>query len=174
LVALSARGKVGSSAKALDDVRADIRRLGANVEEEVERSLSVQRHLLAGLAAGDPITREMILEGRLWAAVGPAEAQEMLEREKQLRIVDVRTPGETAGGILPGAVLIPVDQLEARVSEIPRDGRRTLVYCAGGGRSAAACELLSSLGYSNLSNLSGGIGSWGGPVVRPGAEGAGR
>ena len=41
-------------------------------------------------------------------------------------MLDVRTSAETAGGVIPGAILIPVDELEARVRELPKDGRATL------------------------------------------------
>src|SRR5439155_1724028 len=109
----------------------------------------------------------VVLEGRLWRAASPDEAKQMVAAGN-LRILDVRTPRETAGGIIPGAILIPVQELEARWKEIPRDGRTTLVYCAGGERSAAACEMLSAKGYENLFNLSGGMLSWGGPTARPG------
>jgi rhodanese-related sulfurtransferase len=44
-----------------------------------------------------------------------------------------------------------------------------LIYCAGGGRSAAACEFLASKGYTNLHNLEGGFGAWQGPRARPSA-----
>ena len=84
-----------------------------------------------------------------------------------LWILDVRTPQETAAGIIPGAVLIPIDDLESRRSELPRDGRKTLVYCAGGGRSAVACEYLSREGYGELYNLEGGFTSWSGPRAKP-------
>jgi len=63
-------------------------------------------------------------------------------------------------------LLIPVQELPERLSDLPRDGRKTLVYCAGGGRSAAACEMLTREGYANLHNLTGGIGAWGGPIER--------
>ena len=79
----------------------------------------------------------------------------------------MRTPGEVAAGKIPGALHIPIDDLEARRAEIARDDRTKLVYCAGGGRSAAACEFLSSQGWTNLLNLEGGFQSWTGPVERP-------
>jgi rhodanese-related sulfurtransferase len=83
------------------------------------------------------------------------------------RVVDVRTAQETARGIVPGALLIPVQLLEERWKEIPKDGRKTLVYCAGGERSAAACEFLSHKGYENLYNLVGGFLAWSGPTAKP-------
>jgi rhodanese-related sulfurtransferase len=45
---------------------------------------------------------------------------------------------------------------------------RTIVYCASGGRSALACDLLGQLGYADVANLDGGLKAWkaaGRPVV---------
>ena len=64
---------------------------------------------------------------------------------------------------LPFAIWLLVSYFE----EIPRDGRRTLVYCAGGSRSAAACEFLSREGYDELYNLEGGFQAWSGPRAKP-------
>jgi hydroxyacylglutathione hydrolase len=72
-----------------------------------------------------------------------------------------------AAGIIPGAILIPIDEIETRMKEIPRDGRTTLVYCASGGRSAAACEFLSRAGWGELMNLEGGFSAWNGPKATP-------
>ena len=83
------------------------------------------------------------------------------------RFLDVRTPSEVAQGKIPGALHIPLDDLERRRGELPRDGRTTLIYCAGGGRSAAACDYLSREGWTDLVNLEGGIQSWTGPLERP-------
>ena len=77
------------------------------------------------------------------------------------------TPTETAAGIIPGATLIPVDELERRAGELQREGLPMLVYCAMGGRSAAACELLSRAGFDGLMNLEGGFSSWAGARERP-------
>ena len=66
---------------------------------------------------------------------------------------------------IPGARHVPMDEIERRRDEIPRD-RPTLVYCAGGGRSAAVCEALSREGFDHLLNLEAGIGSWDGPLDR--------
>jgi len=166
LVALGARAKAGALTRSVEDTRTELRRTASNLGEEVERVLTTMRQHLAAVAAGTPPTRGEILEGRLWSDLSPAEGLKLVA-EEQPRLIDVRTPEETAGGIIPGALLIPIDTLEERVREIPRDGKKTLLYCAGGGRSAAGCELLSSLGYTNLANLDGGFSSWTGPVERP-------
>ena len=68
------------------------------------------------------------------------------------------------GGHVPGALWIPVDQIETRAREVPRDGR-VLVVCAAGGRSASACDFLSSRGWTNLTNVLGGMSAYPGSQV---------
>ena len=165
-LALAARGKAGAFEQRIEDAERDARRRAENVAAEVEGELTTLRRLLVELSAGRPLTEDQILEGRLWRDVDTAAAKALLDGG-DVRLIDVRTPGEVAAGIIPGALHIPVDDLEARRSEIPRDDRTTLVYCAAGMRSAAACEYLSSKGFANLLNLEGGFQSWNGPVERP-------
>lgn len=165
LIALAALAKAAHAARELEDARSEARRSASNVREELEEQLATTRKLLALISEGARPTRDMILEGQLWRDVDGAEAGRM-QTEGGLRIVDVRTPQETAGGVIPGAILIPIDLLEQRAAELPRDGKRTLIYCAGGGRSAAACEFLSAQGFREVYNLAGGIGTWKGPLQK--------
>jgi len=134
--------------------------------ESLEAELVVQRRLLAALAGGTKLTPQMVLEGRLWQDVDAARAAQMLGAGG-LCVLDVRTPQETALGIIPGALLIPVDELPQRARELPRDSRPKLVYCAGGGRSAAACEYLAEQGFLELYNLESGFAGWSGPREKP-------
>ncbi len=166
LVALVALARAGAASARGEEFERDLRRRAENASEEVRREIEVLKKTVAVLAEGGRLSREQVLEGRLWSDVSPDQGRAMVEAG-EVRLVDVRTPQETAGGIIPGAKLIPIDELEARMRELPNDGKRTLVYCAGGGRSAAACELLSQHGYANLHNLEGGFGAWSGPRVRP-------
>ena len=166
LVALAARARAGAAQRRAEALEADLRRVGNNVAQHVEGALSVQRRHLAQVVAGDPPTPEMILEGQLWRDVDARRARELVEAG-EVALLDVRTAEEVAQGKLPGAQHIPVDELPARRGELPRDGRPLLVYCAMGGRSAAACELLGAEGRDGLLNLAGGIGAWQGPLERP-------
>lgn len=165
LVALAAWLRASSVKERLDSGRDDARR-GEHAGQDAGAQLETLKQLVAVLAAGGKLTREQVLEGRLWCDVSPAEGARLVERGT-LRIVDVRTPGEVAQGIIPGALCIPVDALQARLGELPRDGQPTLVYCAGGVRSAAACEFLAQQGYAQLLNLEGGFSAWPGPRARP-------
>lgn len=167
ILALVARARAGGLQKRIEDAQDDARRRIENAAAENERALDVLRRTMVKIARGDPLDEAMILEGRLWRDVDVREAVDMVA-SGAVRVLDVRTPQETAAGIIPGALLIPVDQLEARVKEIARDGQPVLVYCAGGSRSAAACEFLGSQGHANLINLAAGFGAWTGPRAKPG------
>lgn len=170
VIALAARATAQSNKARIDELERDQRRRAENLAEEVEQALETNRRLLAEVAAGNPISKQQILEGRLWNEISPNDGKAMLESETPVHVLDVRTPGETAAGVLPNAQLIPVGDLEERIREVPKDGKDILVYCAGGGRSAAACEFLSQQGYAALHNLSGGYQSWQGPTSRPGQD----
>lgn len=64
-------------------------------------------------------------------------------------LLDVRTPEEYAGGHIAGARNIPVHELAAQLSGLPRD-RDVVVYCRSGGRSAAAAGMLVRAGFRVL------------------------
>jgi rhodanese-related sulfurtransferase len=76
-----------------------------------------------------------------------------------LQIVDVRKPAEAAGGMIPGAVNIPVGQLPDRVGELD-PSTPTVVYCAGGYRSSVAASLLRQLSFGDVSDIVGGYSAW--------------
>tara|TARA_R110002020_G_scaffold15245_42_gene54492 strand:+ start:2633 stop:3031 length:399 start_codon:yes stop_codon:yes gene_type:complete len=78
-------------------------------------------------------------------AVAPAAVAEITARDDAPLLLDVRTPEEFAQGHLPGAVLIPHDQLAARLDEIDRD-RWVLVYCRSGKRAGTAEDILEEAG----------------------------
>lgn len=73
-------------------------------------------------------------------------------------LLDCRTPEEFGGGALPEA--LNYDYLDRefvyRVDSLPRD-RPVFVYCARGGRSAQAAELLEEIGFEEVYNLEGGL-----------------
>ena len=58
-----------------------------------------------------------------------------------------------------GARLIPVEAVDSRISEIPRD-MTVVVYCRSGKRGLVAARLLKNAGYRRVFNLSGGILGW--------------
>lgn len=71
-------------------------------------------------------------------------------------IVDVRTPEEFRSGAIPGAINIPLDELQARVHELGSKSRDITLYCASGARSAYGQRGLMQMGFTNVKN-GGGI-----------------
>ena len=71
-------------------------------------------------------------------------------------IVDVRTVQEFAGGAYPGAVNIPLDEIQKNINKFGNHSREITVYCASGARSAYAQRILQQLGFTNVKN-GGGI-----------------
>ncbi len=70
-------------------------------------------------------------------------------------LVDVRTPEEFAAGSVKGAVNIPLDEVEARISEFQGKGE-IVVFCRSGSRSSQAMSILNEHGVTNVTNG----GSW--------------
>ncbi|NNF53736.1 MAG: MBL fold metallo-hydrolase [Acidimicrobiales bacterium] len=77
----------------------------------------------------------------------------------ELQLVDIRQPGETANGIIDGAHLIPLTQLNERLGELD-PAKPTAVYCAGGYRSSIAASRMIDAGFGDVSDLLGGYGAW--------------
>lgn len=76
--------------------------------------------------------------------------------DNSLLIVDVRTPEEFKDGAYPGAINIPLDELQMRIIELGGKSREITLYCASGARSAYGQRGLQQLGFTNVKN-GGGI-----------------
>lgn len=74
-------------------------------------------------------------------------------------LLDVRQPKEYESEHLPGAKLVPLPDLGERIGELDA-AKPTLVYCAIGGRSRIAAQMLASKGFTEVYNLAGGIKAW--------------
>ena len=71
-------------------------------------------------------------------------------------LIDVRTPAEVAEGMAPGAVNIPLQEIQQRLAEFPKD-KDLLIYCRSGKRSMAASNFLIENGYEKVFNVEGGF-----------------
>ena len=91
--------------------------------------------------------------------VDTAQLAEAMRDLEDLQLVDIRQPGETAGGIIDGAVTIPLTQLNEKLAGLDAS-RPTIVYCAGGFRSSIAASKMRAAGFSDVSDLLGGYGAW--------------
>lgn len=117
----------------------------------------------------------LLLSGTMALASVPqnlsaVQALELLEKNKQVYLLDVRTFQEYSQIRLEGANLIPIDQLLRRIAELPKD-RPILVYCAVGSRSSQVVNYLAKIGYGPIYDLNGGIWAWqlrGYPVLKGG------
>ena len=101
-------------------------------------------------------------------SIPPQEAFALLKERRNIYLLDVRTQQEYHQAHLVDAHLIPIDQVERRVAELPKD-RPILVYCAVGSRSAQVFNYLARRGFAEVYNLDGGIYAWaqrGYPVAR--------
>jgi len=91
--------------------------------------------------------------------VTPEEAKRILEEEgDRVVLLDVRTPREHSQVRIPSSLLLPLDELRHRYTELPKD-RKYIVYCRSGERSTFATFFLRHMGYEAY-NLAGGILSW--------------
>jgi len=78
---------------------------------------------------------------------------------ESLVVVDVRNPSEVALGTIPGALHVSLPELLRRKDELDRHAP-TVVFCAGGYRSAIASSLLRSHGFADVSDIIGGYTAW--------------
>jgi rhodanese-related sulfurtransferase/rubrerythrin len=91
----------------------------------------------------------------------PSEVKAVLDKDKkgEFLLLDVRQPEEYEAGHIPGAMLIPLGELEARQEELVRS-KKIIAYCRSGHRSMAAAIALCGLGFKDVHHLEGGILNW--------------
>ncbi|MFI1991029.1 rhodanese-like domain-containing protein [Actinoplanes sp. NPDC020271] len=83
---------------------------------------------------------------------------DQLKRDSFCRVLlDVRSPGEYAGGHLPGAVNVPLDEVAAVAAQYA--GQDVVTVCHSGARSLAAARLLAAAG-ARVQSLAGGTQAW--------------
>lgn len=88
----------------------------------------------------------------------PMVAEELAAAEPPL-LLDVRNPREWSTRHIRGSMNVPLNHLQSRIAEIPRD-RRIAVHCAGGYRSSIAASILHQSGITNLIEMAGGLAAW--------------
>lgn len=95
------------------------------------------------------------------AQIDVSELRRRLARGGDFRVVDVRRPGEVQAGRIEAATPIPLHELARRAREVGGDPREpVLTVCAGGYRSSIATSLLERAGFTNLTNVTGGMNAW--------------
>jgi glyoxylase-like metal-dependent hydrolase (beta-lactamase superfamily II)/rhodanese-related sulfurtransferase len=84
---------------------------------------------------------------------------ELLGSRPGLQLVDVRNPGETEDGVIPGAQEIPLPALTDSIASLDQ-GEPVVAYCASGYRSLVAASVLRASGFADVSDLVGGFDAW--------------
>jgi len=121
-----------------------------NLAEPKRIHEAVPGNLKCGLEAPDDASFKAL-------DVSPGWARDRLD---EIAVLDVRSEDECREeGLIEGALVIPLDELERRMDEVPR-GKTLVVHCHMGGRSRKATELLRTHGLVNVWNLAGGIIAW--------------
>jgi rhodanese-related sulfurtransferase len=92
------------------------------------------------------------------ASISVSELTDSKDRSNRFHLVDVRSPSEFATGHVPGAVSIPMDQIESRVRDLDRDSPIVLI-CQSGKRARMVAGLLEPCG-KDLLVLEGGTSAW--------------
>ncbi len=100
-----------------------------------------------------------------YTQISQEEAKEMMGKDDDHIVVDVRRADEYAAGHIPGAILIPNEEIGTeQPAELPDLDQIILIYCRSGNRSKQASQKLADMGYTNVYEF-GGIIDWTGEVV---------
>ncbi len=97
--------------------------------------------------------------------VSPSHVAGLLPQLGNVLLLDVRTPREWDCHRIPGSLLLPVQELAARVGELD-PSRSTICICEHGIRSETAAEFLAHHGFHDVATMRGGLVRWHGPLLR--------
>ena len=99
-------------------------------------------------------------QGAVYVNITAEEAKQIMDSEEGYIILDVREQDEYDAGHIPGAIVIPHEEIADKAEEVLTDkDQLILVYCRSGRRSKIAAEALAELGYTNIKEF-GGIIDW--------------
>ena len=113
-------------------------------------------------AGSPPVVLEMVEKAKAAIRmVTAAEVKEALDKKEQAVFLDVRDPGEFAGGHLPGAINVSRGTLEFKIwDKVPDQNAKIYVYCQTAMRSALATKTLNDLGYKNAVLMNAQFEEW--------------
>jgi rhodanese-related sulfurtransferase len=97
----------------------------------------------------------------MYDSITASELKQLISEGNQFLFLDVREPYEHAQMHIPGSLLLPLAELSSAIEQLQNyKDQHVVVYCKAGVRSAIACRLLASHGFSQLTNLADGIIGW--------------
>ena len=91
--------------------------------------------------------------------LSPAVAAERLASAEPPLLIDLRTPRERQLKAIPDSVSVPLNRLPQQLAKLPRT-RPLIVHCAGGYRSSVGASLLQRAGFTEISEIAGGLAAW--------------
>lgn len=91
--------------------------------------------------------------------IDPAQAKELIEKNEDLFLLDVREQHEYENAHIEGVTLIPLGELPSRHAELDKN-KPILCICAGGVRSERASQFLVSEGFQDVTNMAEGMKGW--------------
>ncbi len=109
------------------------------------------------LLSGDNLATTEVAQRAISSNISVDEAYEIYDGGGYL--LDVRTQEEWDEYHIPGTTLIPLDQLESRVDEVPRD-QDVVVVCRSGNRSQVGRDILYEAGFTQVTSMDGGVSEW--------------
>ncbi|MDA8193841.1 MAG: rhodanese-like domain-containing protein [Thermaerobacter sp.] len=133
----------------------------ASVKALEDEGLAVQAVIAEGIGAWTSAGFDVV-------AIADISVDQLKNELQQWAVIDVREPYEWRSGVIPGAKLIPMNQLPDKIAELDKSTPYAVV-CASGGRSQAAASFLADQGYK-VGNVVGGMSLWLGarhPVEQP-------
>jgi hydroxyacylglutathione hydrolase len=133
---------------------------GSSVGELLRTLAGIGLDRVAGCAGSD-LLEQWQAAGREVTATSRLDLRQTADAlaAGQGALLDVRSRGEWAAGHLPGAVNLPLGELEQRLDEVPR-GRPLIVQCQTGARAAIAVSLLKARGLEEVVLYTGGFAEW--------------
>ena len=111
-------------------------------------------------ACGQTTKETETTQGAVYVNITAEEAKEVMDTQEGYVILDVREQYEFDESHIPGAILIPYDEIAEKAGSVLTDkSQLILVYCRSGRRSKIAANDLVKLGYTNIKEF-GGILDW--------------
>lgn len=131
-------------------------------KQKKKKNMSVWTWVGIGMVAVVAVALVYFLIPRQGAGATPAEisvADAYAKRDAGAFILDVRQPEEWDQVHIPGATLIPLGELQSRLSEVPSD-QEVVVVCRSGNRSQEGRNILKNAGFEQVTSMAGGVNQW--------------
>lgn len=150
--------------KKLNDLNEKLNKLEKkilNLEQKMDTSFDIQSNHIMRVKNGQNLSDDFIINKRGYNDMSPEKAYQIyLNKDADFILLDTSNKEYHPERELPEAIKIPYDELNIRHEELPSKSTSILVISENGTNSIKACELLNSLGYYNVNNISGGYKFW--------------